>query len=80
MFKKIINSNNSEIIKTGGLEHQTQYPVGKKFLYDGQVWSVRESFVESNEDWRRVISSSGNEEVMTLKTLLKDAELMHDVD
>jgi|2_EtaG_2_1085320.scaffolds.fasta_scaffold161618_1 hypothetical protein len=75
-FKKTVSSDNAEVLKTG----QKPYPVGKKFVYDGKTWKVREAYVDSGEEWRRILSSTGDEEIMTLKTLLKEEESMNDVD
>tara|TARA_Y100000310_G_C20200892_1_gene586844 strand:- start:289 stop:522 length:234 start_codon:yes stop_codon:yes gene_type:complete len=75
-FKKTHDANNLEVIKTG----QKPYPVGKKFVYDGKTWKVREAYTDSGEEWRRIISSAGEEEIMSLKTLLKEEEEMEDIN
>lgn len=74
-FKKTINANNTEVVKTGSVP----FPVGRRFVYDGRVWTVREAFADSGEDFRRIISSSGDDEILTLKSLMKDAQDCTDV-
>lgn len=75
-FKKTINANNTEVIKTG---ENKKFPVGMKFVYAGQTWHVREEFVESGEDFRRIVSSGGDDEILTVKTLMKDAYLVTEI-
>jgi len=50
------------------------FPKGTKFIIDGSVWTVREEIVDTDETWRRILSDSGTEEIVSLLSLNKDLE------
>jgi len=50
------------------------FPKGAKFIIDGSVWTIREEIVDTDETWRRILSDSGTEEIVSLLSLNKDLE------
>lgn len=52
-----------------------EFPVGQKFIRDGQEYVVTESYRSGPDDYRRVHSTeSETDEVMLLNVLKKDAQ------
>jgi len=62
--------------KTSGSPNKNQpFPKDSKYMFDQQVYIIREAFVSDNTPMRRVISlSTGSEEILTVKTLQNDEQ------
>jgi hypothetical protein len=69
-FKKKISANNVEVIKTGN----NDFPVGMRFVYDGKIWHVTACITADNSELRRIVSDSGEDTVLSLTSLRKDAK------
>ena len=47
------------------------FPLHSKFMLGERLYTVRASYSDSNTEWRKVIVD-GNEEIIMLKSLMKD--------
>jgi len=68
MFKKSISSKNVRVI-TGN-----KFSVGDIVCLGGVNWTIMEVFKVDNAEMRKITNVAGEEEIMTLETLVKDAE------
>jgi len=68
MFKKSISSKNVRVI-TGN-----KFSVGDIVRLGGVNWTIMEVFKVDNAEMRKITNVAGEEEIMTLETLVKDAE------
>lgn len=66
-FKKVIASGDQLSDKP-----QDEFPKKSKFIRDSRIWTVTEEIEDSSEVWRRLMSDSGEEELVALPTLKKD--------
>ena len=67
MFKKSISSQGVRVI-TGN-----KFSVGNKVCLGGVDWTIMEAFDADNTEMRKITNVAGDEEIMTLATLIKDA-------
>jgi len=67
MFKKSISSKGVKVI-TGN-----KFSVGNIVCLGGVNWTIMESFEVDNTEMRKITNVAGEEEIMTLATLTRDA-------
>ena len=67
MFKKSISSKGVRVI-TGN-----KFSVGKIVCLSGVNWTIIEAFDADNTEMRKIKNTAGDEEIITLATLVKDA-------
>lgn len=64
-----------EEAKELSIQEMFNFPVGVKYARDGHIWLVKEAFKDGPDEHRRVVATdSGDEEVMLLTVLRKDAQ------
>jgi hypothetical protein len=68
MFKKS-GSSKDVIVVT-----ENKFSVGNKICLGGVNWTIMEAFDADNTEMRKITNVAGDEEIMTLATLIKDAE------
>jgi len=68
MFKKSISSKNVRVI-TGN-----KFSVGDIVCLGGVNWTIMEAFKVDNAEMRKITNVAGEEEIMTLETLVKETE------
>ena len=68
MFKKSISSKNVRVI-TGN-----KFSVGDIVRLGGVNWTIMEVFKVDNAEMRKITNVAGEEEIMTLETLVKETE------
>ena len=66
-FKKVIASG--EQVDNRPPE---EFPKKSKFIRDARIWTVTEEIIDSSETWRRLMSDTGEEELVALPTLKRD--------
>lgn len=71
MFKKQIRTGSATKIMPD--EPQENFPKGSRFVMNNKIHHIVESFVDSSTEWRKVVSDVGEEELVMLSTLKKDA-------
>lgn len=63
--------NFSELIVPGTKEI---FPVGFSYIMGSSIYTVVESFTEDNTEMRKIKNSEGDMEIMTIASMIKDAE------
>jgi len=82
-FKKVINSKTDGMFIIGSSD-KSRYPVGFEYLVGKTIYRVREDVTkDTGSEMRRVVTSDGNVEIMTLESIdldLKesDAQVLND--
>lgn len=71
-FEKKIGS--SKDVNKMSKKEKKEFPKGLKFTRGNEVLFVKEAFKSDADQWRRVVSESGNEELLMLDILLEDLE------
>jgi predicted type IV restriction endonuclease len=65
---KVLNQESTKVARV------KRFAKGTKYFFGGKTWIVVEEFVSDNTEMRRVVSmDDGNEELLTMETLIKDA-------
>ncbi len=55
-------------------QQRLDFPEGLQYARDERIWMVKEAYKDGPDDYRRVVSlDSGDEEIMLLNVLKKDA-------
>jgi len=68
-FRKVTNSK-SDAMYVIGTSDKTRYPVGFEYLVGRTVYTVREDVTkDAGSDMRRVVTSDGGVEIMTLESI-----------
>ena len=68
MFKKS-GSSKDVIVVT-----ENKFSVGNKICLGGVNWTIMEAVDADNTEMRKIPNVAGDEQIMTLATLIKDAE------
>lgn len=50
----------------------SEFPKGTRYIRDERMWIVIEEIRDTDAEWRRVRSTVGDEELVTMKTLKED--------
>lgn len=76
-FKKVTNSKTDGMYIIG-VSDKSRYPVGFEYLVGSTIYTVREDVTkDAGSEMRRVVTSDGNVEIMTLESIdldLKEAD------
>ena len=70
MIKKGMKSNDLEVVSNK--EEENEFLVGTKFMVAKELWSVTEEIFTDNTAMRKMVSTSGEQEIRTLRSLQDD--------
>ena len=72
MNKKINAESQPELLKDGN--RSPTFEEGERFIFQSQEWTIVRSMVVDSQEQRQVVSNTGEDVILSLETLRKDAE------
>jgi len=71
-MKKNLSSERMVIVSSN--DQSEMFPVGYKYLLEGIIYTITKTYKEDNTEMRKVVSDSGNVEILTVDSLIKDTK------
>jgi len=71
-MKKNMNSERMRIVSDAG--HEEAFPVNFRYVLGNEIYTIKDSYRSDNTEMRTVVSDRGDQTIMTVASLVKDAQ------